>query len=108
MLNELRDILSNSERYKSFTMLSEPKPFNELFKDKNFDCVQLHSTQIYECGDKKNIVGFCGTFSWKDNFLESLDMDAYSESVEVIGYEYFNNENAGIKKGVEILVEEEW
>ena len=46
MDKELKDILIKSDRYKDFILLDKPIIFKELFKDEDFDVVQLHSTQI--------------------------------------------------------------
>lgn len=106
MTKELYNIIKNLDRYKNFLFLINPIPFNKLFKDKDFDCVQLHSTQIF---GEKDIVGFCGSFLWKDNKLKPLDGDSYLEDVEVIGYDFFSyNENEMIKRGIDILAGNNW
>lgn len=106
---ELRNFIENTDRYKSFTLLDEPKPFNEIFKDKDFDHVQTHSTQMFEIpGEGKDIIGFSGVFAWKNNQLTSLDHDTYSESMPILGYDYFSNEKFNVHNGLEILVGENW
>ena len=98
---ELKEILDKSGRYSEFVFLDEAKPFNELFKDEEFDCVQTHSTQIFDYGDgEKDICGFNGQFAWKNNELTSLDGDSYDD----IGYEKFTNEEYDVKSGIDILV----
>ena len=98
---QLKDILSKSDRYSEFIILDEEKPFNEFFKDKDFDYVQLHSSQIF---DEHHIFGFAGVFNWKNNNLKSLDGDYYSDDMSLIGYNYFDNPEEGIYNGLEILV----
>lgn len=52
-------IIKKEDRYKDFTILEKPIKFKDLFKDVDFDVVQLHSTQVYELKNgEKNIVGF--------------------------------------------------
>lgn len=78
MNNELKDILKASDRYQGFTFFDKPVCFKDMFKDKDFDAVQLHSTQIIDIGNGiKNIVGFCGAFKWHNNEITSLDGDDY-------------------------------
>ena len=73
MTDELKEIILNDERYKDFTILDNPVPFNEFAKDQDIQLVQLHSTQIIQVGDKspykKFIIGFWGQFEWKNNNL---------------------------------------
>lgn len=112
MTNELKEIILNDGRYKDFTILDNPVPFNEFAKDQDIQLVQTHSTQIVQVGNeppyKKFIIGFCGQFGWKDNKLNSLDGDSYSDSMMVLGYEWFTNEEKGITKGLDILTGEDW
>lgn len=105
MNNELKDILKTSDRYKNFIFLDKPVCFKDMFKDKNFDTVQLHSTQIIDVGDgMKDIVGFCGVFKWYNNKITSLDGDNYSDSFNVLGFEEFHYEENGMQlKGIDIL-----
>ena len=102
------DIAKKMERYKNFKFLNEGNKFNEYFADKEFDIVQIHSTESFipNNSDDVNFVGFCGKFSWKNNKLESLDGDTYNESVEVIGYKEF--ETNDYKKYIDILVGVDW
>lgn len=108
MTEELKNILVNSDKYKDFTLLDKHVKFNEFFKDKDIDCVQVHSTQIISYPGGKDIVGFCGQFSWKNNEIKSLDGDNYSPHMTVFGYEWFENEEEGIQKGIDILVGNDW
>ena len=103
--SELIDILKNSDRYKKFIFFDNPVCFKDMFKDRNFDTVQLHSTQIIDIGNgMKNIVGFCGAFKWYNNKITSLDGDNYSESFSVLGFKEFDYEEDGMQlKGIDIL-----
>lgn len=105
MNNELKDILKTSDRYEGFTFLDKPVCFKDMFKDKDFDVVQLHSTQIIDIGNGvKDIVGFCGAFKWHNNEITSLDGDDYSNSFNVLGFEEFDYEENGMQlKGIDIL-----
>ena len=109
-MDELKNILKNSYRYSHFTLLDDTVPFNELFKDQNFDLVQVHSTELIgsNTNSDKDIVGFCGIFEWKNNTLKSLDGDSYNESMNVIGYETITNEKENITAGIDILVGNDW
>lgn len=106
-MNELKEIIKNSDRYNKFTVLSTPISFKELFKNENFDCVQLHSTHIFS--DKngvKDIIGFCGVFSWIDNMIKPLDGDSYNDNFTVLGYERFSTQNEN--NCIDILVGDDW
>lgn len=105
MNNELKDILKASDRYQGFTFFDKPVCFKDIFKDKNFDAVQLHSTQIIDIGNGiKNIVGFCGAFKWHNNEITSLDGDDYSNSFNVLGFKEFDYEENGMQlKGINTL-----
>lgn len=106
-MNELKEIIKNSTRYNEFTLLDEPVSFKELFKNENFDCVQLHSTQILTCKDgTKDIVGFCGAFSWINNVVKSLDGDSYNDSFAVLGYKRFVSQDEN--NCIDILVGDDW
>lgn len=88
-------------RYENFTFLKTPVLFKDLFKDTDIEYVQVHdATPIFE----DQIVGFCGVFSWKNNKIEPLDGDSYSDNMPVLGYNWFIN-NFGIKC-LDILVSE--
>lgn len=91
--------LTNLERYKDFTILDKPIPFETLFANQNIACVQLHS--IEPCGD--DIVGFCGVCSWKDNEIHPEDGDTYSAKMPVYGYSWFTVNG---EKVLDILVDE--
>lgn len=106
-MSELKEIIKNSDRYNKFTLLDEPISFEELFKDENFDCVQLHSTHIFSYKNGvQDIVGFCGVFSWINNDIKSLDGDSYSDNFKVIGYERFTTQDKD--KCIDILVDDDW
>ena len=78
------------KRYKDFTYLDEPTEFCELFKDQNYDVVQVHdTTPITGLG---SIIGFAGQFEWKNNKLTPLDGDSYTSHMIVIGYNEFSHE----------------
>lgn len=103
------DIIKKEDRYKDFTILEKPIKFKDLFKDVDFDVVQLHSTQVYELKNgEKDIVGFCGLFKWKNNKIKPLDGDSYYDGFTVIGYEKFTNEEDGINSGIDLLVGDDW
>lgn len=112
MTDELKEIILNDERYKDFTILDEPIPFNEFAKDQDIQIVQTHSTQTVCVGKeepyKKFIIGFWGQFEWKDGKVNPLDGDYYNDSMMVLGYEWFTNEEEGITKGLDILTGEDW
>jgi len=90
--------LSN-DRYKDFVYLDKPQEFCELFKNQNFDLVQVHD--ITSVGD--DIVGFAGQFKWQNNELIPLDHDSYTSHMSVWGYEKFVLDNDNELKGLDIL-----
>lgn len=106
-MNELKEIIKNSTRYNEFTLLDEPVSFKEMFKNENFDCVQLHSAQILTRKDgTKDIVGFCGAFSWINNVVKSLDGDSYNDGFAVLGYKRFVSQDEN--NCIDILVGDDW
>lgn len=101
-----QSIIKSNDRYKDFTILDTPKPFNELFKDMKINLVQLHSTQVIGNEPDLDIVGFCGAFKWVDNMITSLDGDSYYSDTKVLGYNWFPNKDDF--ECLDILVGEDW
>lgn len=58
MSDELKDVLKASDRYKKFTLPDKPACFKDMFKGRDFDAVQLHSTQIIDIDGKKTLLDF--------------------------------------------------
>ena len=87
-----KEILDESEEYDECTILDNPMPFNEVFKNMDFDVVSVHSLQVYTCNDNDNIIGFIGNFKWKNNEITSLDGDNYSDKVLVYGYDMYTTD----------------
>lgn len=104
MDKELKELILSKDRYNDFIILDNPVLFKDLFKDKDYDVVQVHDTTLfsYENGEK-DIVGFSGVFEWKNNTIKSLDYDTYSEDMEILGYCEFLNEETNVNKGLDIL-----
>ena len=105
MDKELEQILKDSERYNTFILFQKPEKFCEYFKNKDYYVVQTHSTEVFKISGKKDIVGFCGQFGWKNNMITPLDGDSYSKTMSVYGYEEFDCDEG---KGLDILVGDEW
>ena len=112
-----KEVIKNDNRYKNFTILDEPIPFNKFAKDEDYGVVQVHLTQVMGVGttDKNGfhfggyeIVGFAGAFEWKNNTLKSLDGDIYNEEMNVLGYKKFSLEHIEGMKGLDILVGDDW
>lgn len=102
MTEELKAIVTANDRYADFVLLDTPVPFSVWAKDKDYPTVQVHDTTVYKWEDGADILGFVGSFKWKDNALTPLDGDTYNELMPVIGYEEFED-------GVDILVKAgEW
>lgn len=101
-----KKVISNSERYKDFTLLDKPGSFCCLFADCDIHVVQLHSTEGYETPEGSDIVGFCGAFQWIGNKLTPLDGDSYSETVLVLGYKWFSDKEQNLC--LDILVGDDW
>lgn len=105
---ELKDMLKSNNRYSKFIIFDKPVRFKEEFADKPADVVQLHSIQTYNTENGKDIVGFCGQCSWKNNTLVPLDGDSYSENMTVYGYSWWSNAETNICSGLDILVGTDW
>ena len=97
------DYLKTIDRYKNFTFLEDPVPFNEFFQGENYSLVQLHD--IHNCGsvDQPEIVGFAGAFQWVGDILTPLDGDTYYDDMLITGYNKFDYKG---DTGLDILVEE--
>lgn len=105
-IKEIKEIIKNSDRYSSFTLLDKFESFKDLFANQNIEIVQLHSTQIFDIPGGKDIVGFCGSFKWENNKIIPLDGDCYSNETEVIGFEWFETD-AKIPLGTNLKNEKE-
>lgn len=105
-IETLKEIIASSERYKGFVLLAMSVSFEDFAKDKDIDCVQVHSAQIYQTANGNDIVGFCGAFQWKDNMIIPLDGDSYSAKTKVLGYSWWSNKD--VKNGLDILVGDDW
>ena len=118
-----KEVIKNIERYKGFTILDEPIPFSKFAKNKEYDVVQVHLTQVIDIGttdengfhfDGYDIVGFAGVFEWKSNTLKSLDGDTYNKNMNVLGYSRFytavRNDDGKIinQQCLDILVGDDW
>lgn len=106
--SELKELLKNNERYKTFTILDAPIMFKEKFAGIDADVVQLHSIQTYGDEHNKDILGFCGVCKWKNNILTPCDGDSYSDKMTVYGYEWWSNKDENVNKGLDILVGTDW
>ena len=97
-------------RYETFVFFNKPKdkpmPFNKLMKDEDIDVVQLHSLQTYKDEGHEDIIGFVGAFEWKNNTLKPCDGDSYNPECLVYGYDWFKTKDN--KRGLDILVGEDW
>lgn len=102
-MNKYTSYLQSIDRYKDFTFLSMPLTFVKLNTKLNEDIelVQLHCFNR----DKLFNIGFCGSFSWKNNEVISLDGDVYTKNTLVYGYKFFTFDTD--KTGLDIIVDEE-
>ncbi len=106
MISKLRNIIEKEERYKDFTFLEKPMPFNIVFKNTDISTVQVHSSQIIEQDDYVGLVGFCGVFSWKDNKLTPLDGDSYNEKMSILGFSWFKDDKGN--RCLDVLAGNDW
>lgn len=105
-----KEVVKQDDRYKSFTLLDNPKPFNVLYDGQDIDYVQVHSIQTYTykeetTKEKTAIVGFCGAFLWKNNQIVSIDNDTYNPDMIIYGYDWFDYKG---DKALDILVGDDW
>ncbi len=104
MIEKWKSIVYSNKRYADFTILDEPRRFNDIFANQNFPCVQIHSTELLS--DATDIVGFCGAFSWENGILIPLDGDTYAQDMTVLGFNSFLNKKG--EKCLDILVGNDW
>lgn len=100
---QMRDNMKMDERYKNFTFLEDPVPFDKLFDGKDYNLVQLHDVSNYGSEDEPVVVGFVGAFKWIAGIISPLDGDTYFKDMEVLGYHEFNCEG---EIALDILVED--
>ena len=94
--------IKNNPRYSDFTYFDEPVMFDEYFKDKNYDVVQVYD--ISPISDKyPEPIGFAGKFEWKANTITPLDGDSYTSQMPIYGFEEFTSDKGLI--GVDILTD---
>lgn len=89
------------DRYKNFKELDPPVPFDEYFKNRNYELVQVHMVDP----ETKFVIGFIGQFSWQNNKLTPLDGDCYNSGMKVLKYDYFIHEG---RICLDILVGDDW
>ena len=94
--------------YKNYTLMDKPLKFSELFRDQNFEVVELISIIRLASESMDKCGRFCGSFGWIDNNLRSLDGDSYNSDMMVYGYMFFENSEACIINGLSILVGSDW
>jgi len=97
------NFVKKNERYKDFIFFDNPIPFSELYKNVNLPLVQVHDIE-YE--KHIGLAGFCGSFSWADNNITSLDGDTYCPEMLVYGYKEFAGKDG--EKGLDILTDHNW
>lgn len=100
-ISEIRDRINSNSRYKNFTLLDSPVAFKDFDCGDIVDIVQVHSVQPV----LDDIVGFMGAFAFRYGEIISLDGDSYFENMLVYGYEWWENEDEGIAKGLDILTD---
>lgn len=81
-------IIKTNPRYKNFQCFERPIAFNELFRDTDYDVVQVHDMMPLD-----DPVGFVGVFKWKSNALTPLDGDTYNANMPVWGFNVFINKD---------------
>ena len=88
---ELKQRVSNNDRYKDFTFLEKPTEFDktDLFSDKYAE-IQLHDGKGIP--GYPDVVGFCGVFKIENGEINSLDGDSYDPKMIVVGYQEFTHD----------------
>ncbi|WP_027438732.1 hypothetical protein [Lachnospira multipara] len=89
---ELKQRVSNIDRYEDFIFLEKPIEFNKtnLFSDKYAE-IQLHD--VSKIPGWSDILGFCGVFKIENEKIKSLDYDSYDPEMIVVGYQEFIHDN---------------
>ena len=94
--------VKHNPRYSNFTYLDNPLTFNEFFKDKDYDVVQIHDIRsISEF--IPDPIGFVGKFKWKSNTITSLDEDSYTDKMPIWGFEEYTNKDG--MKCIDVLTD---
>lgn len=89
---ELKQRVSNMDRYKDFTFLEKLTEFDktDLFSDK-YDVIQLHD--VKGIPGYPDVLGFCGVFKIESGKIAPLDGDSYDSQMIVVGYQEFRHNN---------------
>ena len=85
--------------YNMFTFFEQQEAvlFDEYFKDKNFQFVQVYNfSKVTKSG---MTIMYRGTFSWKNNEIVSLDGNPYNKKMNLCGFCKLN----AAKNNAEIL-----
>lgn len=76
-----------------------------LIKEKDYDYISWRITLPEEAGGGDTFMGCAKSEGGK---LIPLDGDIYSEDEEVISYEEWSNEEAGIENGLTVVIKGKW
>ena len=94
MIENTAYAVANIKRYTNFTIVNDPKPFSEMFKDRPIPLVQVHLMQRLD--QSNDIVGFAGAFRWDDNVAHALDGDTYNANALVYAYNWFTDDDGNM------------
>lgn len=89
MDDKTREMISRDIRYMDYYLFDEPVIFSKWKANKDVDAVFIHSILKY----KNSLIGFAGAFTWKDDYVISLDGDNYSKDMIVYGFKWSVNED---------------
>lgn len=92
--------LKKRDKYILYAFPDKPTPFCELFKERNFEVVDV--LIIYSEDDAT----YAGSFKWEFGKIISLDGDTYNENMKVYGYKIFSHDMDSL--GLSIIVGTDW
>ena len=73
----------------------------ELIKDKDYDNISFYARVPQLPPDDPLFIGVCKSINGE---LISLDGDSYSDQVEVLDYEEWNNPERNVRHGLSVVV----
>ena len=107
MIEDVLYHINMDEKYKSFMMFKKSRTFEELFKDREFDIVQVHRFIPMKNRDNDVIdfLHFKGAFTWNSVYMNYVNNEASPTKWKIYGY---RESGAGTSERIlDILIIEE-
>ena len=97
--------------YEKFTLYQEEEPkFEEKFRFKDIPVVQLYNAPTRETDNSscRFEISYCGSFSWRNNKIISLDGKKYNPEMIVYGHTWVKFDKDDQNGMLMIIVGDDW